>query len=240
MTITHWCLWHADFLQMANNLPLFQVPYLPRYLCANPWSLRLFMPTSWLSLFSPNPSNAPTYPFYLCLFPGACWEGSGLLSGGSEGSFLLRAVSKAVPQTPGVWQPHKFIRPRTQTGGVRLHCRYTHMLTHTYIHTYTHHLLKEMLIWSHVFESGGVGIIHVVGKLQFVVRWVEFQSRKQWEIDNHLIFYMHTHSSTPSRRFTSYRYTPTAPYIPFKNEQPIPMRTMIHPGLIDQLYHPKW
>lgn len=59
--------------------------------------------TSFFFWSSPSdPSSALTHSFHLYLVAGACREGFGLLSGGSESSFLLRAVSEAVPQTPGV------------------------------------------------------------------------------------------------------------------------------------------
>lgn len=68
-------------------------------------SLPVYASLSQLPFFwsSPsNPSSALTHSFHLYLVAGACREGFGLLSGGSESSFLLRAVSEAVPQTPGV------------------------------------------------------------------------------------------------------------------------------------------
>lgn len=80
-----------------------------------------------------DPSNALTHSFHLYLSPGACREGFGLLSGGSEGSFLLWAVSEAVPQTPGVWQPHKFVWPRTQTGTWGAPALQLYTRTHTHI-----------------------------------------------------------------------------------------------------------
>lgn len=59
--------------------------------------------TSFFFWSSPSDrSSALTHSFHLYLVAGVCREGFGLLSGGSESSFLLRAVSEAVPQTPGV------------------------------------------------------------------------------------------------------------------------------------------
>lgn len=54
-------------------------------------------------------------------------EGFGLLDRGSEVTFLLRVMWQAVPETPGVWQPHQLLRPCTQTGRQTMHltCSYT-------------------------------------------------------------------------------------------------------------------
>jgi len=116
---------------MANNLPFFWPPHPhPTSSNSNPCqllSLSISAPLTLnvsilciyldsLSFLSPNPSSTLTRPLRLSFSPGARREGFGLLSGGSEGSLLLWAVWQAVPQTPGVWQSHQLLRPRTQTG----------------------------------------------------------------------------------------------------------------------------
>lgn len=103
-------------------------------------------------------TNALTRSLRFSFSPGMCREGFGMLSGGSEVSFLLRAVSQAVPQTPGVWQPHQFLRPCTQTGtwdapALQLHTR-----------TINRHTSRHF-IWSLVIEFGCVSIVCVDGKL---------------------------------------------------------------------------
>lgn len=102
----------SKWLRIRQSFDLLHPSRLALYPCpSNPLCLRLCTLQSRLS--SSNPSNALTHSFHLSLSPGACGEGFGLLSWGSEGSFLLWAVWQAVPQTPGVWQPHQLLRPCT-------------------------------------------------------------------------------------------------------------------------------